>query len=784
MSYRVIVYSIFLLRKLKKYIDHYRKAINPPYSRDDLLPILATISIFFLLLWFVIYSQSKVDKAIASVNLVANPSFEAQSGEFPTNWQIRTNLVWDGTTAHSGQASLKGVGPTGYEYTFQGITLKPNTTYTASVWVKTQEVNTQRGAGFRYIISQSNIVIGEPAVKGTTDWTLVSKTFKTPANYKSGRLDITYELNQGAIAWFDDATVCEGSRADCEDIIAQITPTVPTLPTPTTVPPTPIPTQGPTATPTPTPIPVNEPTLIASYVMRKPAGTGDVPYGKNLYFPRQFKTGSVLLGVDRDYKIGMDKDGKITDVGAYNGWDFYAGVPGSNLDNAVTLHLNRGATLAVVWRGGSDYPLPNWLSTANGWIASGTINAFPVVYTYQPNKGVSPVYRKSFPDGGEVTLGGLVNPGESLKGFPYWVLLAEEGGQPSQTPTIPSVPSGLETPLANAKCPTWVHDQYKTAGPDGMPYRTWHSIVDPVYWCTFGHDHGANPKLIAEDYINAFEYTAQKHGMGEGHPGFKNLIFDQSEGTNKYRWLFSIHLGTAGRGRLCVRFHTVEIAIKDLNTNDIVANLRFMGDFGFSRSNNNAPGLGKVALKPAECADQEAKALADGSGGRRDIPVLGIPGSQGGYEPWTIDLSKTVFGFLDSRDLKTAGIFLVNQVDTIMSCGGVGEALEEVVKCKNLVPGEISTGSNRFYQGAALALKAGHKGSQYTDLFCTDPLGRIPLPCGDSMAIAQYIKPGITLFNRANRAMDFESFGRLWFAQDGAQQANRENAIIPGVGPN
>src|SRR5438067_7518874 len=49
-------------------------------------------------------------------------------------------------------------------------------------------------------------------------------------------------------------------------------------------------------------------------------------------------------------------------------------------------------------------------------------------------------------------------------------------------------------PVAGQMCPSWVHDQYVTVGPDGKTYATWHPPVDPQYGCYFGHEHGADPR--------------------------------------------------------------------------------------------------------------------------------------------------------------------------------------------------------------------------------------------------------------------------------------------------
>ena len=43
-------------------------------------------------------------------------------------------------------------------------------------------------------------------------------------------------------------------------------------------------------------------------------------------------------------------------------------------------------------------------------------------------------------------------------------------------------------------CPAEVHDAYSVVGPDGLVYPTWHPPTDPGTGCTFGHEHGRDPR--------------------------------------------------------------------------------------------------------------------------------------------------------------------------------------------------------------------------------------------------------------------------------------------------
>jgi hypothetical protein len=53
---------------------------------------------------------------------------------------------------------------------------------------------------------------------------------------------------------------------------------------------------------------------------------------------------------------------------------------------------------------------------------------------------------------------------------------------------------GQWSPSPGETCTKRQHDRYSTVGPDGKRYPTWHPAVDPISGCTFGHDHGRDPR--------------------------------------------------------------------------------------------------------------------------------------------------------------------------------------------------------------------------------------------------------------------------------------------------
>ena len=58
----------------------------------------------------------------------------------------------------------------------------------------------------------------------------------------------------------------------------------------------------------------------------------------------------------------------------------------------------------------------------------------------------------------------------------------------------PSRAYGAWTPGPGDTCTVADHNRYSALGPDGKLYPTWHPPVDPATGCTFGHEHGRDPR--------------------------------------------------------------------------------------------------------------------------------------------------------------------------------------------------------------------------------------------------------------------------------------------------
>lgn len=551
-------------------------------------------------------------------------------------------------------------------------------------------ITTPSSAGSVVIRARGDQCYGSPIMRIRIDgvakgtWGVSTRYF---SNYSTGISPLPAGTHTITVQYINEARTSTCDRNLYLDKIELVA-----SPPKTTSPPT---TPPPTSTP-----PTSQPSdaaLLKSYVVQD----SWPQYGGMKYAPRQFAAG---LDVDLSTKTT-----KIDSPGPYAGWDVLS-TPNSgahtysNRTDWLTLQLNRPAKLAVVWRAG--IPLPKWLGDANsGWARGEDVTV---------NGKAAPTYTKSFP-AGEVKLGGVYDPG-STSTTPkntYPVLFAESDGTP---PAAPAVSAGLETPEPNQTCPQWVHDRYETKGPDGKSYATWHPQIDPVYWCYFNHEHGSDPSLLKAGYKPAFGYTAAAHGMAEPHVGFKSYAFDDLAGQ---KWLVTQHFGTSGLARACNRFHTVDIAVADKASGKLLADLRFMGDFGKAITfETDEP------LTPTACPDQARKADADGSRGNRKLsPASTFTGT--GYEPWRAFVGQTVFGFeKDSFTMSTPSF---------------------ATMCKDLVcdQGQATGEKGEFRHLSVAGFGINSARAKATGEFYTNPQGTALVASDTSGAVKQYISPGM-----------------------------------------
>jgi hypothetical protein len=415
----------------------------------------------------------------------------------------------------------------------------------------------------------------------------------------------------------------------------------------------------------------NQPTLLASYET-----VGD--YFTTVYHPRQ------------------------SPYSQYGGWD-YLSLPNHGFDTIrandsyLTVNLNRPAQAVIVFKAPD---VPAWLSS---WQQGANIGSYPT-------------FSKALAAGNN-SLGSNYSGTQGINSYPlYDLLLAEETGQPS---IAPLQPTGLETAQPNQSCPAWVENQYRTRGPDGKPYATYHPQIDPIFWCYFQHDHGSDVSLFDTRYLPAFGYAASKAGLAEPNVGFKNFAFD----LQGYKWLVTVHQGTSSLGRVCTRYHEVDIVAKSATTGELAAELHFMADFGASLINTSNTTGPAVYFTPINCPTQGQDALNDGSDGIRIIGSA-VDGNVN-YEAWRLDAHRLI-SWVNFYHLT----FWV-QARTVCSS----------VTCDRLVPTAFPGLERlRFQPFAPFKID----GTQSPGVFYTDPYLRQVVDSTATNATYQYIKPGFS----------------------------------------
>lgn len=281
-----------------------------------------------------------------ALNLLLNNSFEqVNSDGEPDNWFVggRMNVSVDATQAKSGNRSLKIAGPLPDEhYIFNNsFTLKPNTPYKLSGYIKTQNVIGNNGtppfARLRIALfapsGNDNMVTA--SITGTSDWQYVETTFTTPSDITSGRVDAHYNIPDatGAV-WFDDIVLADISA-----------------PTPS---PTFTPTLAPTATPTP-----NLPQPVVRYAFNETAGTSFANSASTNFNGTLQGTTSWTVGKQGNaLTLAAGAKGVVADTGA-----------GSLLD------FGGGSTLTITgWVKASSFPSSFNTIIQKGWTDGGNAN--------------------------------------------------------------------------------------------------------------------------------------------------------------------------------------------------------------------------------------------------------------------------------------------------------------------------------------------------------------------------------------------------------------------------
>lgn len=432
-------------------------------------------------------------------------------------------------------------------------------------------------------------------------------------------------------------------------------------------------------------------------------------YQKHSEHPDE-ETGTIKL---RASYGGVKYQPRSAEVAGFEGWDVL-NLPKNDeaISNWFQLELNRPAKVAVMWseKGG-------WLS---GWQKANDVDG-QSVWVKTLGKGVH-----TFPSPG------ADNPA-------YTLLLAEENGQPSAAPPLPSGVAEAERPQPNQSCPSWVHDLYTVKAANGSVSEGWHPQIDPVYWCYFRHEHGADPGLVG--YKAAFRYIADQNDLqSEQHEGFKGYaVRDEESGVG---WYVNIHSTTSALSRTCARHHTVVLAAVDLKSGELLAELGLKGDFGSVKTTERRNDE-HLLLQPefrASCPDQNAVA-----GDTKAVKMVRVHNEDsigsGGYERWRgglVGTKGTQLGISFRGDTGMAidiqnPITACNTFECTSSSVTGGNATRRTFRVSDL---QIDYDKIRILDGA----------DGNTDgVFYTNQYGDQLLDADAPNAVRQYIKPGTSI---------------------------------------
>ena len=184
------------------------------------------------ILLFLVLSVAATWQAFAQdsrpfADLLPNPSFEEKAGDSVSGWKSQ---AWGGK--ENARWSVDSPGRTGERCVSIGsekgadaawtttVTVKPNTFYRLSGWIKTKDV---RGAVGALLNIQNMQEVRTAAVSGTRDWTRVSTVFQsgTVSELEINCLFGGWGISTGQ-AWYDDVAL-EQIDGPPEDIRATVT---------------------------------------------------------------------------------------------------------------------------------------------------------------------------------------------------------------------------------------------------------------------------------------------------------------------------------------------------------------------------------------------------------------------------------------------------------------------------------------------------------------------------------------------------------------------------------
>ncbi|HEU5262911.1 MAG TPA: hypothetical protein VFU41_15935 [Gemmatimonadales bacterium] len=202
------------------------------------------------------------------------------------------------------------------------------------------------------------------------------------------------------------------------------------------------------------------------------------------------------------------------------------------------------------------------------------------------------------------------------------------------TPTGFARAYGIWTPGAGDDCSAAVHDGYSVVGPDGKLYPTWHPPVDVATGCSFGHDHGRDPRGsalyaqvgpipfgYANEQLDIYDPANPRH---EDHVGHKvewedgvRLHFGSAAADELFEIrcdvLTKLHQGTHSKDAFTNNLHELVYHIRCTDRTELhVTILAAIGDPGrFTRSCDGAEVFVGQAVPASSPAGGGHRRIAD-----------------------------------------------------------------------------------------------------------------------------------------------------------------------------
>ncbi len=198
----------------------------------------------------------------------------------------------------------------------------------------------------------------------------------------------------------------------------------------------------------------------------------------------------------------------------------------------------------------------------------------------------------------------------------------------------PSMAFGTWVPGPGDTCTQAIHDRYAVVGTDGKLYPTWHPPVDPATGCTFGHEHGRDPRGshlynkvgpipfgLANEALDAWDPAGMRH---EDHVGHKiewenDVVFRIEDGISSHLIqitcdvMTKLHQGTHSKDAFTNNLHELVYHIRCTDRTElditVMAAIGTPGEFTVSCDNNT-----HVTVGPATPASSPS------GGGQRLIP--------------------------------------------------------------------------------------------------------------------------------------------------------------------